>query len=479
MLILAGVTISLLNQAGILKNSESAANKYEITDEQDVISVAFSTVFANSALNDSEITTTKLQDELDKTTRETIVTKSNDSDKQNLLFIKFKKTKNQHSVDITNGRIDYVGAYSEITVDLLKDTAITMTGNPTKWTNGNVTVTITYTLPEDKKGEKDKIVLEYATSKAPRDWKSCSGTVEVEENMIVYARLRYLQETTEIPASLTYTMPSTGTATLKATPTVSDQGGSGVCNSSLQYIWTQSENEPTDGWQNFTNGHEVSKTDISQTGNWYLWTKYNDNARNNTRTMPVATRSNAFIIGENTKNENKITLTATPTNWTNGNVTVTATYGSHLTQDKTLTCNGTNETDYTVNGTTKVIVKTNGKTVTATAKDAMGNMITASLTVANIDKTPPTVPTVNLNGYTSGSWTNQNVKVTLSSTDVGSGLEKYQYSQDNGKTWGEFRNDTISYDFSESLIYRAIDKVGNISGNSAPVQINVDKTIQE
>ena len=64
MLILAGVTISVLNSAGILKNSQSAADQYEITDEQDVISVAFSTVFANSALNDSNITPEMLQKEL-------------------------------------------------------------------------------------------------------------------------------------------------------------------------------------------------------------------------------------------------------------------------------------------------------------------------------------------------------------------------------------------------------------------------------
>ena len=83
MLILAGVTISVLNSAGILKNSQSAADKYEITDEQDVISVAFSTVFANSALNDTKITATMLQEELKKTNRGTSVTQSTDAGKEN------------------------------------------------------------------------------------------------------------------------------------------------------------------------------------------------------------------------------------------------------------------------------------------------------------------------------------------------------------------------------------------------------------
>ena len=196
MLILAGVTISVLNSAGILTNSQSAADKYEITDEQDVISVAFSTVFANSALNDSDITPEMLQDELDKTTRKTTVRKANDAGKENLLYIKFDKTKNEHSVDITNGKIDYIGPYSEITVDIIKNAVISMSAEPTALTNGNVTVTITYTLPEDKKGEKDKIVLEYALSGAPTTWNQYQQALTIEENMTVYARLRYLTETT-------------------------------------------------------------------------------------------------------------------------------------------------------------------------------------------------------------------------------------------------------------------------------------------
>ena len=245
MLILAGVTISVLNSAGILKNSQSAADKYEITDEQDVISVAFSTVFANSALNDSDITTEMLQKELDKTTRKTTVTKSTDTGKENYLYITFDKTKNKHFVDITNGHIDYVGPISQITGDWIKDAPIKIEASPTSWTNKNVSVTIEYTIPEDKKIQADKIVLEYALSTAIKTWKKYEEPVIIEENMTIYARLNYLGETTEQPASLTitnidkieptvaftpnggntFTMPSAGNASLKAIPTIASGTG--------------------------------------------------------------------------------------------------------------------------------------------------------------------------------------------------------------------------------------------------------------
>ena len=767
MLILAGVTISVLNSAGILKNSQSAADKYEITDEQDVISVAFSTVFANSALNDSDITPEMLQKELDKTSRETTVRKSPDTGKENYLFVKFDKTKNEHSVDITNGKIDYIGPYSEITVDILKNGTIQMIADPTAPTNGNVTVTISYTLPEDKKGEKDKIVLEYANSTAPNTWTKYEQPLIIERNMTVYARLRYLTETTEKPASLNitnidklppltftpsitpatnnikvvvsttdapansanacsglaqkpysfskdggknwteyqtsgtytfdkltqgttyqilakakdavgneiiggknggsdpieittpeitgkitfgnivwtktsnqasvtinvdalqpgcmlqisqdgknwepaynpndttkqrtssgpsgttiyariwdginegpvnntpgankyasitivdntppatpritnptnqnwtnhdfsltlassdsqsgishyqysydqtnwttyansnkdnfvttpftaernqpvyircvdyvgnisgvsstyiridkkdptlafspnggnvYTMPTTGNAVLKTKVTVSDQGGSGVCASSLQYVWSQSTTAPNSGWAGFTNDTTITKNNITQAGTWYLWIKYNDNARNNTRTAPKVERSNAFIVGANTDNANRIILTANRTDWVNQDITVTVQYGANLTQARTLGCNGTNGNDYTVNGTSNVIVKTNGKTVTASAKDTMGNMITASLSINNIDKANPTVSFAPNGGtYIKSTESNTTIRARVTVSDTGgsgiyAGSLKYAWTpypyppELNWNGWTTFSNQSL------------------------------------
>ena len=103
LLILAGVAISVLNEAGILTNSQSAADKYEITDEQDVISVAFSTVFANSALTDSDIKPETLQKELEKTTRKTNVWQDDDNEK--LFHVEFHKTGNDHTVEIGRAHV--------------------------------------------------------------------------------------------------------------------------------------------------------------------------------------------------------------------------------------------------------------------------------------------------------------------------------------------------------------------------------------
>ncbi len=274
------------------------------------------------------------------------------------------------------------------------------------------------------------------------------------------------------------TMPTQGNATIKTTVTVSDTGGSGVCTSTLQYAWSQSTTAPTTGWAGFTNNATISKNNITQAGIWYLWTKYNDNARNNTRTEPIVSRSNGFIIGENIKIENRIILEANPTGWTKGDVTVTATYGANLTQSKPLNCTGTNETDYKINGTSNVIVKTNGKMVTATAKDAMGNMITASLTITNIDKEPPTKVTVDMHGYANGSWTNQNVHWNYNSSDSASGIDHYEWSRDAVNVAGRCGQDeTFSgEEDTGSLYFRAVDKVGNAGAWSDACYRRIDKT---
>jgi len=99
------------------------------------------------------------------------------------------------------------------------------------------------------------------------------------------------------------------------------------------------------------------------------------------------------------------------------------------------------------------------------------------LTVANIDKTAPSAPTINLNGYSSGSWTRGDVTQTFSSSDVGSGIQKYQYTVDNGSTWSDAPNPwTINWDGQWTFYIRAIDNVGNISGQSSAYIIRRDAT---
>ncbi|PWW01251.1 putative repeat protein (TIGR02543 family) [Paenibacillus cellulosilyticus] len=62
------------------------------------------------------------------------------------------------------------------------------------------------------------------------------------------------------------------------TATVADSGGSGLVESALEYVWTQSTGEPTDGWLPLNNGSTLTKEGVD--GNWYLHIRGKDAAGN-------------------------------------------------------------------------------------------------------------------------------------------------------------------------------------------------------
>ena len=117
----------------------------------------------------------------------------------------------------------------------------------------------------------------------------------------------------------------------------------------------------------------------------------------------------------------------------------------------------------------------NGK-MYAILTDGTNYGASASQAITNIDKTPPTAPTIVNSG--DGKWTNQEIKITLSSSDLDSGVEKYQfkYSGTNNE-WKDVENnpDTWRAERNETVYYRAVDKAGNISDTTA-TPIKIDKT---
>jgi uncharacterized repeat protein (TIGR02543 family) len=235
-----------------------------------------------------------------------------------------------------------------------------------------------------------------------------------------------LPTATILPNGGEYTIPTGGNvATLQANLSAADAGGSGL--GTVQYAWStvNSEAEPISDWTNYTaTGENITKID-AVVGTYYLWTKVVDTAGNRATTIQ---KSNAFIVRENTDPLNIITLTATPTSWTNGNVDVTITYGNVISQNRKYGI-GSATTNATINPATQVVT-TNG-TVYAEATDIAGNKITATLQITNIDKTLPTA-TIFPNGgeYTiPTSGTVATLKANLSASDTGgSGLGTVQYA---------------------------------------------------
>jgi len=196
----------------------------------------------------------------------------------------------------------------------------TMLANPTIATNGNVTVTITYS--------GDTNVKEYSLDGTT--WNNYTIPVVVSNNITVYARGKdaagnqntgstiTITNIDKISPTVAYgTNGTTNPTSVSTTVTVSDLGGSNINTSTLQYIWdTQNITTPSSGWTTFTNGATQTKTGD---GTYYLWVKANDTAGNS-----VVVKSNVFIIGDGTT----IVSTIQTTNKTFAGATTGFTYNN-------------------------------------------------------------------------------------------------------------------------------------------------------
>lgn len=128
------------------------------------------------------------------------------------------------------------------------------------------------------------------------------------------------------------------------TATVADSGGSGLVESTLEYAWTQSTTEPTDGWLPLNNGSALTKEGVD--GSWYLHIRGKDTAGNEVNDV-----SNPFVLDNSALNS-----TLSP---------ATASFDKKLTAqtdvDTTMTLNGntlagiSNGTEELISGTNYVI----------------------------------------------------------------------------------------------------------------------------
>ena len=166
----------------------------------------------------------------------------------------------------------------------------TITINPTTWTNGNVTATITKSNAAD--------TLEYSTNGTT--WNSYTTNLTITSNLTVYARetdtaSNVSNVATKVITTIDKTAPTVvfGTNGASSTPvasttvSVSDISGSGV--SVCQYVWdTQNSTTPASGWNIFSNGTTLTK---SGPGTFYLWIKATDTVGN-----VFTTKSNVFTL---------------------------------------------------------------------------------------------------------------------------------------------------------------------------------------
>lgn len=203
-------------------------------------------------------------------------------------------------------------------------------------------------------------------------------------------------------------------------------------------------------------------------------------------------------IGKTIKEQIKPTVTISGSSaWTNKSVKITSTIknpgtvkinGYKWYRDNS-EISGSNSKDYTANsgGNYKVIVSTD-----------VGNVTSGTVRI-NIDKTPPSIPTlthkIGNSNYSLGTWTNKSVKRTIKSDDgSGSGISHFEYTNNTsmcGKSDGSGKLERVNtstiqnkkeYSINEltasqtnKACFRAVDKAGNASRWSQLYTVLIDK----
>ena len=369
---------------------------------------------------------------------------------------------------------EYLGQRASKEVELQKG-EISFDYSETKLTKENVKVTITKNtniegakLYYKTKGEKG--VEEGESNK----WKEYNGEVEIEKNCSIVARLEgimgdvtkeatgnvqnidKLAPKTFTPSGSATTNTITVTAKAEDHEITEEYATSGIAGYSFSI---DGEN-----WSEYKEEGKYTFEKLTQSKPYTIKVKAKDKVGNEMSAPAEIKVSTKAMISA--KESGNITFEGLPKDWTNKNVTVTAkTTSGYKIQTSIDTTNWKDEVSQELEKNGKVYARL----VDSTGQYAEGESW-ATAEVTKIDKQNPNVPTVTLNldnssktNYTSGTWTNQNVKVSFTATDNGgSGIASYEYSanaKDNisAKTSGYL----INTDGTTNIYIRAVDEAGN------------------
>lgn len=249
------------------------------------------------------------------------------------------------------------------------------------------------------------------------------------------------------------------------TASAEDTGGAGIAG----YYFSTSSTAPgtgTSGWQTGTTKK------VTASGTYYCWVK--DKAGN------VSAESKSITVYYDALKPT-VTASYSTTNWTNGNVTITATGtdtgGSGVSQYYFST-SATSQTGGSWSTTNTKTVSANG-TWYIWVKDKAGNICQTPATakVANIDTEKPTATL----SYDPTTQTNKTVTITVTAADTGgSGVASsgYYWTQTSGSspTGGSWTNaKTKTVDSNATWYIYVKDNAGNISQMYTATVGNIDK----
>ena len=366
-------------------------------------------------------------------------------------------TKEGYIFIITVNSVDYYEKEENLPDIDIKDANVEFSVNPNTWTNGSVEVTVSkkeskYIIQLSRDAEKwtttNKIILTengvvYARLEDEigrfSDYASTTDTQEFTTNGTIYVILwdgtNYGGSASQEIGNIDTEKPiiSSVTATSNAITIKATDNASGI----IGYAITTTNTQPTEftAVTNTTNFSETY-TGYKQGTTYYAWVK--DEAGNISVSKSTATGNVTSLTAAD------ITITSTPSGWTNGKVTakvkikdgVAGNYTIRTSKDgknwqTTDTQEFTTDTqEFTANGTIYVILW-----------DGTNYGGSASQGIGNIDTTAPTVSKT----LTSTAQTTNSISLSIGVTDTLSGLGKIEWyygTTNNPTTLGATTNIT-------------------------------------
>ena len=334
-------------------------------------------------------------------------------------------------------------------IDKTQPTISSITGNPTSWTNGGVTLTVNAT--DSQSGIKEYSFdggNSWQTSNQKIFGANATVNIQVKDNV----------------GNISTTSTVTINKIDKTQPTISSITGNPTS-------WTNGGVTLT---VNATDSQSGIKEYSFDGGN--SWQTSNQKIFGANATVNIQVKDNVGNISTtSTVTINKIdktqptisSITGNPTSWTNGNVTLTVNAADSQSGIKEYSFDGgnswqtSNQKTFSVNSTVNIQVK-----------DDVGNTSTSNSVVINkIDKTKPIIKTVT--GVPT-SITREDVTLTIDAVDNESGVASYSF--DGGTTWQTSNRKTYSENTS-NIVIKVKDSVGNIETYGTTINITqIDRT---
>jgi len=349
----------------------------------------------------------------------------------------------------TAGNISSATTVAISKIDKTAPTITSVTGNPTSWTNQNVTLSVN--ASDNASG-----IAAYSFDNGST-WQS-AGSKTFSANQTVNIKVK------DNAGNISAPKPITITKIDKTIPQITSVAKSTAnwTNGNITLTVTATDNASGVAYYSFdgkTTWQTGNTKTISSSATYQIYVKdaagnisnvYSEQVSNIDKTAPTIT-----------------SVSGNPTSWTNQNVTLTvnatdaASGIAAYSFDNGATWQTAGSKTFSANQTVNIKVKDNANNIA----------IADPIYITKIDKTIASADEISVSRSPEG-WTNQDVTLTVSAEDAGSGIAAYSF--DNGVTWQTASSKTFGA--NQTVNIKVKDNAGNISACRAEIIDNIDRT---